>query len=286
VLSDPVTLSVEPGASLLVSVYGPDTFVLTGNGASALVVAAGDQTMAERLTSATPMAGRPIVSGISVLAPSTTKVVVVLGDSITDGNRPVLTALHSWPEELARRLAARGGKGAYAVANAGISGNRILAPGLAAEMGISGLARLDRDVLRVEGLSHIIVLEGINDIGTSGQTLFGNNPVVTADDLIMGYRQIIARGHQRGAKVVIGTITPFGGSLSHSSPEKERTRQAVNAWIRTSGEPDGVVDFESAVSDPSDRSRLQAGFDSGDHLHPNEAGLKAMGDAVMLSLFD
>ena len=285
-LSDPVDLAVQPGTSLLVSVHGPETFILTGNGASALAVSPGAQTMAESLNSATPMGGRPIVSGISVLAPATTRTVVTLGDSITDGNRPDIAALHSWPEQLARRLAERKGRRVYGVANAGISGNRLLGPGLANEMGISGLARLERDVLRVDGLSHIVVLEGTNDIGTSGHTMFGDNPPVTADDLIMGYRQIISRAHQRGVKVVLATITPFGGSMSHSSPEKELTRQAVNAWIRTSGEPDGVADFDAAIRDPEKPSQMQARFDSGDHLHPNEAGSREMGSAVKLSLFD
>lgn len=284
-LSDSVDLTVPTAAQLLVSLTGPDGFVLTANGANALAVAPGDQTMAEHLASASPMAGRPIVTGISVLTSPSTRVIVTLGDSITDGNRPDAAMLHAWPEQLARRLATRTSKGPYAVVNAGISGNRILGPALITEMGVAGLARLDRDALRIEGLSHILVLEGINDIGTSGKSMFGDNPVLSADELIAGYRQVIVRARQRGARAVIGTITPFGGSMSHSSPEKERTRQAVNAWIRTSGEPDGVVDFDKAIRDPAEPTRMAPAFDSGDHLHPNEAGQKAMGDAVDLALF-
>lgn len=285
-VSDPVDLTVPAAAHLLVSLTGPENFVLTGNGGTALAVAAGDQTMSQNFGSATRMAGRPIVSGIAVLAPVRTKVIAALGDSITDGNRPDPAMLHAWPEQLARRLAARRGTAHHAVVNAGISGNRLLASALIAEMGISGVARLDRDALRIDGLSHIVVLEGINDIGASGRSLFGDNPAVTADELIAGYRQVIARAHLRGAKAVIGTITPFGGSMSHGSPDKEQTRQAVNAWIRTSGEPDGVIDFDLAIRDPAQPTRMQAAYDSGDHLHPNEAGQKAMGDAANLALFD
>jgi lysophospholipase L1-like esterase len=284
-LSDPVNLRVPSGAAVLVSVHGPQEFILTGNGGSALAVAPDDQTMAEQLSDSKPMSGRPIVAGISVLASAATSVIVTMGDSITDGNRSELGALHSWPEQLARRLAIQAGRTRYAVANAGISGNRLLQPGVAPEMGISALARLDRDVLRIDGLSYIVLLEGTNDIGMSGHTLFGDNPIITVDDLVVGYRQIIARAHAHHVKVIIATILPFGGSTTHSLPEKEKLRQQVNNWIRTSGEPDGVVDFDVVVRDSADLRRMQMQFDSGDHLHPNEAGSRAMGEAIDLSLF-
>jgi lysophospholipase L1-like esterase len=286
VLSDPVDVKVASGAAVLVSLRVPDDFILTRNGGSALAVASGDQTRAGNLDGATMTTGRPIVTGISVFSPGQTRVVVALGDSITDGNRPVAGALHSWPEQLARRLAARGGRMRYAVSNAGISGNRLLQPGVAPEMGSAGLARLDRDVLRIDGLGYVVLLEGTNDIGVSGHTLFGDNPAVTVDDLVAGYRQVIGRAHARGARVIVGTILPFGGSPSHSSPEKEALRQQVNRWIRTSGEPDGVADFDAALRDAADPARMQERFDSGDHLHPNEAGSLAMGDAFDLALFN
>jgi lysophospholipase L1-like esterase len=284
-LSDPVNVRVASGAAVLVSLHGPEEFILTGNGGTALAVAPGDQTMAEQLNTWTPMSGRPIVTGISVLASAATSVVVAMGDSITDGNRSDRGALHSWPEQLSHRLTAKGGPIRYAVVNAGIAGNRLLQPGVVTEMGISALARLDRDVLRIDGLSHIVLLEGTNDIGMSGHTLFGDNPDLTVDDLVIGYRQIIARAHARHVKVIIATILPFGGSISHSSPDKEKLRQLINSWIRASGEPDGVVDFDAVMHDPADPSRMQMQFDSGDHLHPNEAGSRAMGDAIDLSLF-
>ena len=153
-------------------------------------------------------------------------------------------------------------------------------------MGVSALARLDRDVLRIDGLTHIIVLEGTNDIGMSGPSPMGNNPRLTSGELIAGYRQILARAHARGVRVVFGTITPAGGSMSHSSPEKDALRKAVNQWIQTSGEPDGIVDFDAATRNPANPDQLLPAFDSGDHLHPNEAGQKAMGDAVDLALFN
>lgn len=207
--------------------------------------------------------------------------IATLGDSITDGNRTTLGDLRSWPEELARRLAARRNGGRYSVVNAGIGGNRLLGSG----WGPSALARLDRDVLRIDGLSYLIVLEGTNDIGMAGRSVFGNNPAVSADDMIAAYRQIIARAHARGVKVLLGTIMPFGGSATHYSPANEQIRQAVNAWIRTSREADGVVDFDRLARDPADATKLQAAFGSQDGLHPGAAGYKAMGDAIDLSLF-
>lgn len=281
-LSDPVQVDVVPGSDLLVSVTGPRKFILFPGGGNPVAVASGDQTAADHMSNQIETSGRPIVTGVSVLAPRSTKVVVTLGDSITDGNKPQIGALHSWPDQLARRLIDRA-EPATLVSNAGIAGNRLLQPGIASDMGIAGLARLDRDVFRVEGLSHVIVALGTNDIGMSGKTLFGDNPVVTFEGLVFGYRQIISRAHARGVKVAIATILPFGGSVTHSSPEKEALRQQINEWIRHSGDADGVIDFDAALRDPADPARLKAAYDSGDHLHPSEAGLRAMGDAVNLS---
>jgi lysophospholipase L1-like esterase len=189
--------------------------------------------------------------------------------------------LHSWPDQLARRLSATPGKVSYSVVNAGIGGNRLLVR----DWGPAGLARLDRDALRIEGLSHLVLLEGTNDIGLSGVTAFGNNPDITSQELIAGYRQVTARAHARGVKVILGTLTPVGGAQWHSSPHKDAIHEQVNAWIRTSGEADGVIDFERMVRDPGNPTRFAAAFDSGDHLHPNDAGYKAMGDGIDLSLF-
>jgi lysophospholipase L1-like esterase len=281
VLSDPIALPVAPGTELIVSTYAAGPFKLDPLGGGTVVVAAGDQTLKSELAAGTPMHGRPAVTGVEVLSPGSQRVIATLGDSITDGNRFTVGELRSWPEELANRLTARQGGGQYAVVNAGIGGNRILGSG----WGPSALARLDRDVLRIDGLSHLIVLEGTNDIGMSGRTVFGNHSIVTPEDLITGYQQIIARAHARGVKVIFGTITPFGGSMTHYSPDNEKTRQAVNHWIRTSHEPDGVIDFDQLARDPAKPANMRAEFGSEDGLHPGAAGYKSMGDAIDLSLF-
>lgn len=280
-ISDPIDLGVKAGSDLLVSYKVEGPLLLDGNGGNAVAIAPGDQTMTSHMEEATTMTGRPELSAVSVLTDANRKVVVALGDSITDGNRPAIDAMHSWPEELARRLSRYPSKTSYAVVNAGIAGNQVLTKG----MGLSALARLDRDALRIAGISHLLVLEGTNDIGMSGHSAFGENPNITPDNLIAGYRQIIARAHEHGVKVFLGTILPFGGSVTHSSPERENLRLAVNGWIRTAREADGVIDFDAAIRDPEKPAQMRKEFDSGDHLHPNEAGSKAMGDVIPLSIF-
>lgn len=280
-VSDPVDIAAGPGQDVVVSYRVDSPLPLDGNGGSLLALAAGDQTMATHVEAATVITGRPEVTGIAVQTTRLARVIVALGDSITDGNRPSHTALRSWPDRLAQRLTERKESWPFAVVNAGIAGNRVLADG----MGRAALTRLDRDALRIDGVTHLLVLEGTNDIAMAGTSVFGANPPLRAEDLIGGYRQILARAHARAIKVIFGTILPTGGSPTHSSPEREALRQAVNRWIRTSGEADGVIDFDAALRDPADPQRLRAAFDSGDHLHPNEAGSRAMGDAVPLSLF-
>jgi lysophospholipase L1-like esterase len=280
IVSDPAVLPVSVGADLLVSVALDTPMVNYVIGGGQVAVAPGDQTLSESLTGAKQMSGRPLVTGVSVLTTSAPRVIVAFGDSISDGNRRMVGALHSWPEVLARRLD-EAKKGRFTVVNAGIGGNQLLSPG----WGAAGLARLDRDALRIEGLSHIVLLEGINDIGMSGKTPLGNNPLVTAEEIIAGYRQVITRAHMNGVKVIIGTLTPTGGSKSHSSPEKDAIRSAVNAWIRQSAEPDGIIDFDAVLRDPQAVERMNPAYDSGDHLHPNDAGYRAMGNAISLKLF-
>jgi lysophospholipase L1-like esterase len=279
VVSDPVALAVVPGSELDVSILPSHAIQLEPRGGSGVAVGAGDQTLTSELQGMRQMTARPIVTGIAVIAPARTKVVAALGDSITDGNRLVPGQLHGWPEELARRLTKRASN-TYTVVNAGIGGNRVLQPG----WGPAALARLDRDVLRIDGLSHLIVLEGINDIGMAGNTLFGVSPAVTADELIAAYRQIIARAHARNVKVGFATLTPFDGSF-YASDEKERIRATVNRWIRASGEPDFVIGFDNIMADPKAPRRLRKDYDSGDHLHPSDVGYRAMGDAIDLSVF-
>lgn len=243
-----------------------------------MMAAPGNATLAGSMPGAKPVVTRPFVSGVSVAANSPVRVIVALGDSITDGNRAAVEVLRGWPEALQKRL--RTSRPDLAIVNAGIGGNRVLAN----EIGVSALGRLERDVLRVQGLAYVVVLEGINDIGSSGTSWLGPQPDVSADDLIAGYRQIIARAHERNARVVGGTIMPFEGAMYYS-PEREATRQTVNAWIRSSGAFDGVIDFDLAMRDPAAPRKLRAEYDSGDHLHPNDRGYQAMGDSIDLMIF-
>lgn len=279
-ISDPVSLNVQPGTELVVSIALTSPMANEGRGGAGFVRADGNQAMQTVLDHSTPMKGRPLVSGIQVLGDPAPLVIVTLGDSITDGNRANPGMPHGWPERLAQRLSARRGGRPYSVVNAGIAGNRLLTGG----WGAAGLARLDRDVLRIEGVSHLILLLGINDINMSGLSPFGTNPDISAEELITGYRQVIARAHARSIKVYIGTLTP-PTTDEFFTPAKVAVRNAVNHWIRTSGEPDGVIDFEAIVRDPAAPTRFRAEFDSGDHLHPSDRGYAAMGDGIDLGLF-
>ena len=166
------------------------------------------------------------------------------------------------------------------VVNRGIGGNRLLRdPGEQPLFGRAALARFDRDVLATAGVRYMMLMIGINDIGNSSAT----NPV-TVNDLIAGYRQVIARAHAKGIAVFGATLTPFEGA-GYYSPEKEVVRQAVNNWIRSGDEFDGVIDFDRVTRDPSHPARFLPAYDSGDHLHPNDLGYQAMGTAVPLELF-
>jgi lysophospholipase L1-like esterase len=236
----------------------------------------GDFTAAPVFTFEATTSTFPFLAGVDVVNDRATGVVVALGNSITDGARSTSGTNSRWPDVLARRLLAST-EPPKGVANAGISGNRVLTFGT----GPSALARFDRDVLLVPGVTHVIVLEGINDI-RAGINRPGE--AITADDLIFGYRQLIARAHERGLVIIGGTLTPAGGAERHP-PENEAIRQAVNAWIRTSGAFDAVIDFDRATRDPAHPDRLLPAFDSGDHLHPSDAGYRAMGEAIDLSLF-
>ncbi len=282
-LSDPVPLAVPRGAVLVVSVYlpGPVEQAQGANGLMAALVPGRDATQEAAPADATRVSARPLVAAIDVQLRAAARTIVTLGDSITDGAVSASTEVRGWPGRLAERLAASRGPVRYAVSNQGIGGNRLLSDGL----GSNALARFDRDVLSVPGVSHLIVLEGINDIGMSGSDFFGPvNPPVTAEQLIGAYQQLIARAHQHGIRVYGGTLLPFLGAM-YASAEKESIRQAVNHWIRASGAFDAVIDFDAVVRDPADPGRIAPAFDPGDHLHPNDAGYRVMGDAVDLGLF-
>ena len=281
-VSDAVEMRVAPLADLAIDLYLPGELgigpspVTTHNGASQTnyLSASGDHTGDPAFTPAGQAGAWFLLSRVEVTAPAGTRAVVTFGDSITDGARSTVNTNNRWPDQLARRLAAQRGT-PVAVLNAGISGNRVLGDGA----GLSALARFDKDVLMQTGVTHVVVLEGINDIGVAR-----SNPSPTAADLIAGHKQLIERAHARGLTIYGATLTPFEGA-GYFTQEGEAKRQALNDWIRTSGAYDGVIDFDEVTRDPSAPTKFAPAFDSGDHLHPGDAGYRAMGDAVNLALF-
>lgn len=278
-LSDPVKLPVKPLSHVAVSIYLPDGAagaVLHWDAFATAWAAPGNQTGAPMLERARRFERRIILSAVEVENRQPNRTIVTLGDSITDGALTSIDANKRWPDILAERLQPAM-KGKAGVANAGISGNRVLRNG----SGPNALARFDRDVLSVPGVSHVIMLEGVNDVGAAWRAKDPMPP--SAEDLIAGYRQIIVRAHEHGVKVILGTILPFKGAV-YWSDYGENVRTAVNAWIRDNKEADGHVDFDKALADPADRARLAPRFNSGDSLHPNDAGHFAMAHAVNLEL--
>jgi len=279
VVSDPVALRVPVLADLAVSLYVADTARATTRHALALqtnyLSRDGDFT-ASRSFAADTIRTWLFLSGVDVTNASATGVIVAIGNSITDGAASTPSTNRRWPNVLAERLLRSGTEPPKGVIDAGISGNRVLSPGT----GPSALARFDRDVLMQPGVTHVIVLEGINDIGRSA------NPrePVSADDIIFGLRQMAERAHDRGLLIYGATLTPASPRPSFTE-ELEAKRQAINTWIRTSSVFDAVIDLDAATRDPAAPTRFLSAYDSGDHLHPSDAGHRAMGEAVDLALF-
>ena len=278
VLSDPVDLTVPAMGELVASAFVDGDYAGTPLSGTRIALLEGNAVADAAFAGAKQVFARPVVTGVLVATPKPHPVIVAFGDSITDGGRGSPAQAHGWADVLARRFAAA--RKPVAVVSAGIGGNRVLRDG----WGPSALARADRDVFSVPGASHVLLLEGINDIGMAGQTMFGTEPPLDMAELIAGYGQIAARAHARGLKVYIGTLTPMRGAM-YFSDDKERQRLAVNDWIRKSNVFDGVIDFEAALRDPAAPDRLDRRYDSGDHLHPSDAGYKAMGDAIDLASF-
>lgn len=294
-LSDPVELKFAAFAEIAVSIFlpkksEPSTFHLLGQH-DTYVSGAGEFTGAAEIPEAKVTRSWYWLAGLEVWASNQTAAIVTFGDSITDGFGVRGVAYGDWPNQLAKRLSEGSGFSNLAVDNEGIGGNRILYDGA----GVNSLARLDRDVISQPGVADLIILEGINDIGWPHMKLrpardgspARENPfalqTVTADDLIRGMKQIIERAHEHGIRVFGATMTPYEGA-DYYSEDGETVREAVNHWIRTGAAFDGVFDFDAAVRDPNHPTKFRQEMQSGDYLHPNAAGYKAMAAAIDLSL--
>ena len=295
-ISDPVALTVAYGAEISISLYFPKRVTTPTWHALALkravVSPQGDHSYDEKIHGGTEASRSMFVSAVLVPAQQSQRLMVAFGDSIVDGDGSTADADRNWPNDLIRRLEKTPDGSKLAVVNEGIAGNRLLGDGPLASLGISALARFDRDALSMPGVTHIVLLEGINDLGFPGAklgelSLADPADVRNAEDLIGAYRQLIARAHMRGIKLIGSTMTACEGVdiPGYYSEAKEATRQAVNKWIRTSHAFDGVIDFDAVLRDPHHPSRLLPRFASEDHLHPNDAGYQAMADAIDLALF-
>lgn len=279
--SDALDFDLAALSDLSVSIYlrgAPAEFTTHPGARTASYLKAGDAVTAADLPDAAKTEHWYFLSGVDVLARSSAGAVVALGDSITDGRNA--TNNGRWPDGLARRLQASKEAAEIGVLNQGIGGNCLLYGGL----GPNALARLDRDVLSQSGVRWLIVLEGINDLGARANTRTRTQAPATVEELIGAFGQIIQRAHAHGVRVFGATIMPVGESF-YFNPEVETARQAINQWIRTSGQFDAVIDFDAATRDPQRPDHLAAAADSGDHLHPANPGYQMMADAISLKLF-
>ncbi|HKE14944.1 MAG TPA: SGNH/GDSL hydrolase family protein [Kofleriaceae bacterium] len=290
-MSDPVDLALTPLASVAVTIFLPDATPFTtwhNDARQTAYLVTGDKAGAVDFKPDDRPVARAFLSDILVEAPPSARAIVAFGDSITDGDCSTVDANRRWPDVLAERLVKRGGP-PVAVLNQGISGAKVLED----RMGVNALARFDRDVLSKPYVDTVVVMIGINDIGWAGAKLLSpDDPPASARRIIAGYRQLIDRAHMHGIRVIGATLTPFEDSFKGAfdaladfySPEKERTRQAVNRWIRGGRGFDAVVDFDALMRDPRRPSRMRTAFSCADHLHPSDAGYKAMADSIDLRM--
>jgi lysophospholipase L1-like esterase len=282
-ISDPVAIKLPAAADLAVSLFLPaqpmKTASVHGFADQTSYTAPGNVVGAKTLEAPAEIASWPFLKGVDVKVPAASAAIVAFGDSITDGAASTRNGNARWPDVLARRLQADKKTADLAVLNEGIGGNRILHD----VTGPSALARFDRDAIAQAGVKYIILLEGINDIGHS-QDPVKPYDVVSAEDLIAGIAQLVERAHIHGIKFFAATILPYVGA-KYASPGGEETRQAVNQWIRTTPLLDGFIDLDKATQDPANPTMYLPAYDSGDHLHPRDAGYKAMGEAIDLKLF-
>jgi lysophospholipase L1-like esterase len=283
VISDPAALNLPAGCDLAITFFLPAQTIhqLSQHGSAdqTSYAAPGNVVGAKTLDTPTEIRSWPFIKGVDVKVPAKAGAVIAFGDSITDGAFAAINQNARWPDELARRLLANPKTADIGVLNEGIGGNRILHD----NAGPSALARFDRDVIAQAGVKYVIILEAINDIGHAYDT-HRVYDVVTADDLIAGYAQMVERAHMHGIKVYMATLTPYTGA-GYMSPAGEAVRVALNQWIRTTKTIDGFIDFDKATADPAHPDTFLPAYDHGDHLHPSDPGYKAMGDAIDLNLF-
>ena len=288
VMSDPVDLAVPALGTVAVSFFVPDVTPVTTfhwDARQTMYIVAGNKVAETDFKPDSTVVARILLSEILVDRPANARAIVTFGDSITDGDSSTIDANHRWPDVLARRLIDAGGP-PVAILNQGISGARILTD----RMGVNALARFDRDVLRHRYADTVILMMGINDIGWPDSILEPIAPAPSADDVIAGYKQLVARAHLHKMRIIGATLTPFEETFKGSplegyyNADKEKKRQAINKWIRESGAFDAVLDFDAVVRNPSRPSYIQAIYDAGDHLHPNDAGYKAMAESIDLKL--
>jgi lysophospholipase L1-like esterase len=284
-VSDPLDFDLRAASDLTVTTYlatGQPSLALTSHPGSRTTsyLRTGDHTEDQDLPGATPVDHWYLLSDVEVLAPRTTTAVAILGDSLTDGRGSTTNANNRWPDQLYDRLRAHPDTAGVAILNQAAGGNRVLNDGL----GPNVLARLDRDVLSRSGVTRLIVFEGINDIGTAAATPAAQQQVTA--DLIAAYEQIVVRAHAQGIRVYGATLLPFGGNTLYDDPAgaREVSRQAVNTWIRTRAHFDAVLDFDQAVRDPADPSRLLPSLQVGDWLHLNPEGYGVLAGAVPTGL--
>jgi lysophospholipase L1-like esterase len=305
VVSDPVDIDVPALSDLAISLFLPQATEAKTSHAMAKQTSyvspeTGDSTGAVKFPVAKAIHSWPFLTGVDVAASPRGGAIVAFGSSLTDGDGTTSDTNRRWPDVLAERLQkAPGRRAEVGVLNEGIIGNRLLydSPKQAdnpfgAALGESGLSRFERDVLAQAGVKYVIVGLGINDIAFPAFPFTPPSEKVGPEEIIAGYRQLIARAHKRGIRVIGTTNPPFENSaftkpaVTFYTPEREAVRQKVNEWILKSGEFDAVIDFDEVLRDPNHPTQLLPAYDSGDHLHPNDAGCIAEGNAIPLSLFE